>query len=175
MSSAPKLASRRAFFTGLRGSRPDPDGQQTSTVIRPPWAWRFDENCTACGDCRSACPENIIATDKDGLPEIDFAKGECTFCAACADACPEPVFDRSVTSPWHLDVSVSNKCFAENGVYCRSCGDVCPESAIRIIPQMGGRARVLIEDDLCTGCGACFAACPVDAISISSAMESPHE
>ncbi|HBS20926.1 4Fe-4S binding protein, partial [Thalassospira sp.] len=50
----------------------------------------------------------------------------------------------------------------------------CPESAIRIIPQLGGRARVLIGDDLCTGCGACFSACPVDAISIKPATEIAH-
>ncbi len=174
MSSAPKLASRRAFFSGLRGLNADTGGTQTPMVIRPPWAWQFDENCTACGECISACPENIIVPGKDGLPEIDFAKGECTFCNACADACPEPVFDRSVATPWHLDISVSNTCFAENGVYCRSCGDVCPESAIRIIPQVGGRARVLIDNDICTGCGACFAACPVDAISIKPATEITH-
>jgi len=174
MSSAPKVASRRAFFSGLRGLNADTGGTQTPMVIRPPWAWQLDENCTACGDCIPACPENIIAIGKGDLPEIDFGKGECTFCDACADACAEPVFDRSVTAPWHLDVSVSSKCFAENGVYCRSCGDVCPESAIRIIPQLGGRARVLIDDDLCTGCGACISACPVDAISIKPVTEIAH-
>tara|TARA_R110000868_G_scaffold162903_3_gene394774 strand:+ start:261042 stop:261569 length:528 start_codon:yes stop_codon:yes gene_type:complete len=174
MSSASRLTSRRAFFTGLRGLPDNTPDKQQSNTIRPPWAVKFDESCTACGDCAPACPENIIHIGQDGRPEIDFDKGECTFCGACSDVCNEPVFDRTGDTPWQLELSVSNKCFAENGVYCRSCGDVCPEGAIRIIPQLGGRARVLVDNDTCTGCGACIGTCPVTAISIRPATEIPH-
>lgn len=172
MTSPNKDASRRAFLTRLRGQPgkrcPDADNRG---VIRPPWAKRVPSECTACGDCAPSCSEGIIAFDDAGYPVIDFSKGACTFCGACAEACQADVFDPPQSLAWQLDVSVSSDCFAEKGIYCRSCGDVCPERAIRIVPQLGGRARVVIDDEACTGCGACFGACPATAISITQAQE----
>ncbi|MDG4717766.1 MULTISPECIES: ferredoxin-type protein NapF [Thalassospira] len=169
-----KDPGRRAFLDRFR-SGTDVQSRPELSAIRPPWAVQFDANCTGCADCVPACPEGIIALDGANLPAIDFNKGECSFCEACADACSENVFDRSVEPAWHLDITVAKNCFAEQGIYCRSCGDICPERAIRIPPQLGGRARVIIDSDTCTRCGACQGACPADAILITPHKEYAHE
>ncbi|WP_417625391.1 ferredoxin-type protein NapF [Paremcibacter congregatus] len=169
-----KQATRREFLNRLR-SAPVPQSSVPDRAIRPPWVHHFDDQCTACGDCAPACPEGIIGFDHNHFPIVDFSKGECTFCAACVDACPEDVFDTTQEPVWQLDIAVGNTCFAEKGIYCRSCGDSCPESAIRIPPQLGGRARVIIDEEACTKCGACLSACPADAISITPQKEHSHE
>ncbi|MDP2697189.1 ferredoxin-type protein NapF [Thalassospira sp.] len=171
MSKTPVSQDRRDFLMALRG--------QTAPVmepaaIRPPWAYHLFDTCTRCGDCAPACPENIIIHDPAGFPQIDFSKGECTFCGACADICRSDVFDRA-RDAWSNVIAVSPACFSERGIYCRSCGDGCPERAIRIMPQLGGRARVIIMEDACSGCGACVSACPADAISITPAAEAAHD
>jgi ferredoxin-type protein NapF len=169
-----KHPGRREFLNRLR-SAPDQQLCPDATAIRPPWALHFDSQCTGCADCLPACPEGIITLDEANLPTIDFNRGECSFCGACADACIENVFDRTAQPAWHLDITVTKNCFAEQGIYCRSCGDICPQRAIRIPPQLGGRARVIIDEDACTRCGACQAACPADAISITPHKEYAHE
>lgn len=174
MSFPHNRPSRREFLGRLR-SAPDEQTRADATAIRPPWTVDFDTRCTGCADCVPACPEGIITLDDENLPIIDFNKGECSFCAACADACTEDVFDRTVSPAWQLDIAVAKNCFAEQGIYCRSCGDICPEKAIRIPPQLGGRARVIIDEDSCTKCGACQAACPADAILITPRKEYAHE
>ena len=57
------------------------------------------------------------------------------------------------------------------GVVCASCREVCPASAIRVPP--GARGAATVDPETCTGCGACVAPCPVDAIALhhASAME----
>ena len=173
MSAHAKQTSRRDFLSRFRAV-PATHSDPVDDVVRPPWARDIYDRCTGCGDCAPACPEGIIAFDGKNHPVIDFTKGECTFCGACSDACAEGVFDRTADAPWTLDVDVAKTCFAENGIYCRSCGDACPETAIRIAPQLGGRARVIIDDDTCTGCGACLSACPADAISITRQKDTAH-
>lgn len=42
------------------------------------------------------------------------------------------------------------------------CAEACPESAI----IKRDDAIVIIDKDLCTGCGTCIEACPFDAISL---------
>ncbi|MHC8492194.1 ferredoxin-type protein NapF [Thalassospira sp. SM2505] len=169
-----KQPSRRDFLNRLRPAQ-DRHVHPDTHAIRPPWAVNFHANCTACGDCVPACPEGIISLDDKQFPTIDFNKGECTFCGACADACAEDVFDRTANPAWQLDITVAKNCFAEQGIYCRSCGDICPERAIRIPPQLGGRARVIIDESTCTRCGACQTACPADAIMITPQKEYAHE
>ncbi len=144
-------------------------------VVRPPWSKPLLAHCTGCAKCISACPEHILAPDSQQKPILDFTKGECTFCKACVNNCPEDVFaDPTLNPPWHLDVTIAPSCFCEAGIFCRSCGDACPQDAIRFVPQMGGRARVVIDHDSCNGCGACLGTCPARAITISPAKENRH-
>lgn len=159
---------RRAFLRGNILPGPPP--------VRPPWS--RDETivtgCTSCGACLAVCPQTILRFDGRRQPEIDFSRGECTFCGRCAEACPEPLFDRTAPPFRHVAL-IGEACFAARGVVCQSCGDACPETAIRFRPRRGGPALPALDADRCTGCGACIAACPAEAIGVRHlAAEGAH-
>jgi ferredoxin-type protein NapF len=151
-------ASRRAFLRGRAGGR----------NLRLPWlvAERFVDECTRCGECLAACPEQIIAPSSGGFPSIDFARGECTFCGACAESCPESLFDRSRQEPWKMKASISDECLARRLIMCRSCEDACAPAVIEFEAALGRPSIPSINHDDCTGCGACVSICPEGAIAI---------
>ena len=167
--SSPDL--NRRFF--LRGKvKPPP-----VAVLRPPWAVnesQFIETCTRCDDCIEACPESILVRGDGGFPTVNFKQGECTFCAQCAQSCQigainiHNVKDNfSPDNAWDLDVVFSSKCLSLNAIVCRICGDSCEPHAIRFQLKVGGVSEPKITLDDCTGCGACLAICPVDAVQIN--------
>ncbi len=153
--------SRRDFLRGRVRARPPYSSER-----------RIREHCTGCAACIEACPESILLADADGFPRVDFRRGAvgCTFCGACVDACAEPVFDRDAAAPWRLDVAIAaDRCFAHAGVHCEACRDACGEAAIRFRPRIGGPPTPAIDPERCTGCGACAAICPQDAVAVRPA------
>lgn len=161
MAAGVEDLGRRSFLTGRFAPVRD--------VTRPPWTRHeaLAAACTGCGACVEACPQAIIRMGAGRWPEIDFSRNECTFCGKCAEACPEPLFDRSLPAFTHV-VAMSAACFAERGIVCQSCGDACPEGAIRFRPRLGGPALPSLDADRCTGCGACIATCPAEAIAVGT-------
>ena len=141
------------------------------TPLRPPWAINeslFLEICTQCGECISHCPTHIIKPARANFPVIDFNSGECLFCEQCVDACePHALLKARKSSPWSIKVSIKEDvCIAHQGVECRSCYDPCGVRAITMPPRLGGISIPVVNTTNCTGCGACFSVCPVNAISI---------
>ena len=63
-------------------------------------------------------------------------------------------------------VSVSDRCFASNGVYCESCREACQFGALRFAPQLDSVPQIAYDTEFCTLCGECALACPQDAISM---------
>lgn len=122
--------------------------------------------CTGCGRCVDACPTHIISL-AGNRPSLDFSVGECTFCNDCRSACPEPVFPADVTRFVHV-VAIADHCLAKNNVACQSCRDGCPELAIRFRPRIGGPFLPVVDEDACSGCGACVGTCPVGAVHVSA-------
>lgn len=155
-------ASRRAFFRG----RPGPKAQ-----IRPPWALaesEFIDRCTRCDDCLKACPTGILISGDGGYPTVDFSRGECTFCSDCVIACRPKALDRRSDdqAAWQIKAIIGESCLPSRGVECRVCGDFCDPRAIAFPPRQGGSPLPLIDAERCTGCGACVAPCPVNAIKL---------
>jgi ferredoxin-type protein NapF len=132
-----------------------------------PWitdAQNFIEKCTQCSDCINVCPEKIVVKGDGGFPNIDFSNGECTFCKKCAEVCNEDIFDLSSSAPWLNKAQINDSCLAYANVYCRSCSESCEIQALTF--QVGISAVPQIDNDICTGCGACVAPCPTKAIEI---------
>lgn len=157
--------SKRALFRGQLS-------EMDATVIRPPWALAetaFLETCTACDKCLGVCEEGILKRGAGGYPEIDFQMGECTFCGDCAKVCePGAIIakNRDGAIPWNLEARIDSSCLSSNAVTCRVCGDRCDSRAIRFQLAVGGIANPIIDPSSCTGCGACVAPCPVDAVEV---------
>jgi ferredoxin-type protein NapF len=63
-------------------------------------------------------------------------------------------------------LAISDACLAHVGVVCEACGDACPERAIRFSLRHGGPPLPSLDEDRCTGCGACVPICPIGAISL---------
>lgn len=141
--------------------------------VRPPWALpepAFEASCTTCADCIPACPENILVIGRGGLPEVDFDHGECTFCEACLESCAPGALVKTVpnASPWTLVAEIADSCLSMRAIACQVCGDICGPGAIAFRLEAGGRAIPQLDRVRCTGCGACFAPCPVDAVTLHS-------
>lgn len=162
MASDTQDISRRQFLRG--------DYRGRDSVVRPPWATapsRFLSLCDRCGRCRDACARHLILLTDSGYPRIDFQNDECTFCGDCARACTEGALAYSPqVAPWQIKAVVMPECLTRRGVVCRSCGEQCETGAIRFRFVKGGVAQPQVEPALCTGCGACFAVCPAQAIAL---------
>ena len=156
--------SRMQFLRG--------DFRGKQTPLRPPWAITeslFTDICTNCGECITQCPTHIIKQARANFPVVDFSAGECLFCEQCINACkPHALLKKNEESiPWSIKASINNAvCVAHQGVECRSCFDPCEARAIMMPPRLGGISIPVISVDSCTGCGACFSVCPVNAVTI---------
>lgn len=158
--------SRRSLFRG-RLSAPRPEVQLPWSVS---WA-DFVADCTRCGDCLTACPEQILIKGDGGFPTVDFHRGECTFCTECVSACQAPVFRPTTQTPWEYVAHIEAGCLATAQVFCQRCQDSCEQQAIRFSPQLGRVPTPSIHTESCNGCGACVADCPVGSIRVGA----PHE
>ena len=158
--------------------------------FRPPGALPEDEflaACIRCGKCVQDCPYDtlILGTLSDGenigTPYINFRKTPCYMCEdiPCIAACPTTVLDHSLT-----DITKSNMgtavitdreaCLSLNGVRCEICYRVCPLTSKAItlkkyqqsITKRHTVFEPVIHKDVCTGCGICENACPLDKTAI---------
>lgn len=161
--------SRRALLRG----RPNADAPS----LRLPWALEeriFTDHCTRCGDCLRACPEQIIVKGDGGFPQVDFRAGGCSFCHACVDVCQQPVF-RLEGEPWQALAQINQQCLTQQQVFCQNCKDACDARAIQFRFGANGISHPHINSDTCTGCGACVAPCPTQAIHIQPVRFAAHE
>lgn len=172
-STPSDVPTRRDLFRSLVGCVVDGDKPQAPAAsprelgfVLPPWSGEdagYMAACTGCGECVSACPENILVLQQ-GVAWLNPALGGCDFCAACVDTCKPKVLDLTRAALTVRPV-FSAACLPVSGVECRVCGDQCEVSAIRFRPRAGGPPMPVLADH-CTGCGACVGPCPVAAVSL---------
>ena len=168
-----------------------------ASMLLPPWSvdqTSFVELCTRCGDCVTECPENILMPGSGGFPTTNFKHNECTFCGDCVSACPTGALSKTTDTnrtighndnqdhntkelPWHQAPVISDQCLTRQGVVCRSCGDACEPEAIVFnwgdsASGARGVATPSVNNDLCSGCGACISICPSDALTMQSLNQS---
>ena len=161
----------RAQF--LRG-----DWRASNSEIRPPWARlepNFSEKCNGCGDCVSACPQDIIVITRRKRVRLDFSRGGCTFCGDCAAICETDAFlpkQNSETIPWQQSAVIGDTCLSKHGTWCMSCREHCEYDAIMARPVPGGKIDMKVDPLTCTGCGTCVSKCPVSVIKLETRRHS---
>ncbi|MFP4023299.1 MAG: 4Fe-4S binding protein [Thiohalospira sp.] len=135
---------------------------------------QFNNSCTACHLCVSACPTHVLqpAYTDYGLigfmqPVLDNHAGFCNFdCIKCGEVCPTGAIQLLDLANKHLTQIgiaqfVKQNCIVETeGTDCGACAEHCPTKAVRMVPYHSNLVIPEVTDDICIGCGACEYACP---------------
>ena len=145
--------------------------------VAPPGARdivRFNDLCTACHLCVSACPYGVLQPSLldygwSGLlqPRLDFATGYCSYeCNRCGQVCPTgAILPLALVAKQTVQLGVAHFVRDNCIVYtdhtaCGACDEYCPTKAVHMIPYRDGLAIPEVRSALCVGCGACENACP---------------
>jgi ferredoxin len=150
-------------------------------LLRPPGALPEDEfldTCIRCGECMKVCPTNGLqpAVTEAGMegfwsPLLVPRIGECTQnCNLCSEVCAtqaiQPftvaeknflfigtaVIDRSACIVWNSDKP------------CLICDEYCSYHALKW-KNVDGVRRPFVNEAVCTGCGICESACPIQPLA----------
>ena len=140
----------------------------------------FNTLCIRCGNCIRSCPTKILHHHIDSsrlislmTPEVRFINGYCLEdCNLCSKVCPSGSI--SLFSPGDKKKIIMgkaeiefDKCWLSNNRECNRCEVSCRYDAIAIgLGEEGSEALPLIDQKLCTGCGACVVICPPGAIKL---------
>ncbi|PKP23451.1 MAG: hypothetical protein CVU06_08185 [Bacteroidetes bacterium HGW-Bacteroidetes-22] len=148
-----------------------------SHFVSPPGSLgidRFNDVCTACHLCVSACPTRVLQPSftEYGLkgflqPFMDYHSNFCNFeCTRCGEVCPTgaitallpEVKKRVQTGIAHF---VKENCVVNTDeTSCGACSEHCPTKAVHMVEYKPGLLIPEVNDSICVGCGACEYACP---------------
>ncbi len=145
--------------------------------IAPPGAGdlaRFNDLCTACHLCVSACPYGVLQPalldyGLSGLlqPHMDYISGYCSYeCNLCGQVCPTgAIRPLDLTAKQTVQIGVAHFVRDNCIVYtdhtaCGACDEYCPTKAVHMVPYRDGLTIPEVRENLCVGCGACENACP---------------
>jgi len=152
--------------------------------VRPPFALselEFVLACTRCGDCFEACPYKVLfplpsgyGADVAATAALDVSNGGCHLCKdwPCVAACEPGALKIPSISEEEGSIGVEagetvlwpkmaqahiieDNCLPFKGPECGACEGHCP------IPDTLTfyREKPRINQDSCSGCGLCLAAC----------------
>jgi ferredoxin len=135
----------------------------------------FNDICTACHLCVSACPNGVIRPSllQYGLegflqPFMDASSGYCNFdCTVCGEVCPTGAIlpltkeEKQVTQIGVVKFIKEICVVYTDETLCGACSEHCPTKAVKMVPYKDNLNIPEVEPDICVGCGACEHACPV--------------
>lgn len=162
-------ADQKAALTGVRTASP--------WLVRPPGSLPEDEflaRCVRCEECVKACPTAGLqpAVTEAGVaglwtPVLVPRLGPCTEnCNLCGQVCPtQAVQPFETAEKEHLFIGTAkidrSMCLAwADNRECLVCDEVCAYRAVEW-REVEGERRPFVIDRICTGCGLCENACPV--------------
>ncbi|MEA1885590.1 MAG: 4Fe-4S binding protein [Bacteroidota bacterium] len=151
--------------------------EKRTTPVCPPGGIsieHFNDYCTACSLCVSACPNNVIVPSVNeygfaGImqPRMDYHKGFCNFeCIRCTEVCPSGALlplaleAKKLTQIGKVHFIKENCIVETERTDCGACSEHCPTKAVQMVPYIGNLVIPEINDEICVGCGACEYACP---------------
>ena len=153
-------ASRRGILTGR--------WRKASNGIRPPWSGdesHFLTHCTRCDACINACENNILQRGAGGYPSVNFKNNECSFCYACAQACPNRYFLRATPGPGICSSPLGTRAWRISQLNAAAVRIAVSQWQLSFARRSPGSYQPQLNSQLCNGCGACAASCPVSAIT----------
>ncbi|MDS4028379.1 MAG: 4Fe-4S binding protein [Candidatus Contendobacter sp.] len=135
---------------------------------------RFNDLCTACHLCVSACPYGVLQPalldyGLSGLlqPHMDYVSGYCSYeCHLCGQICPTGAIQPlALAAKQTVQMGVAHFVRDNCIVYtdytaCGACDEYCPTKAVHMVPYRDGLTIPEVRETLCVGCGACENACP---------------
>lgn len=135
----------------------------------------FNNSCTACHLCISACPTQVLQPSfleygLEGMlqPHLDNSAGFCNFdCVLCSEVCPTgaimplTVEDKKLTQLGIAKFIEDNCVVKTQNTDCGACSEHCPTKAVHMIPYKNNLFIPEVREEYCIGCGACEHACPV--------------
>ncbi len=156
---------------------PTAQANRKTWPVAPPGAGdlaRFNELCTACHLCVSACPYGVLqpALLEYGLsgllqPRLDFVAGYCSYeCNRCGQVCPTgAIRPLGLAAKQSVQLGVAHfiraNCIVHTDhIACGVCEESCPTHAVHRVPYRDGLRIPEVREALCVGCGACENACP---------------
>jgi ferredoxin-type protein NapF len=151
---------------------------ERSTPITPPGSTglkAFTERCTGCQLCVSTCPNLVLSSFDRGegmlQPVLSFEHGFCRVnCVNCSTVCPTgairpiTVEEKSVTQIGRAYINYDACIVSKDNVVCTSCFRHCPPKAITLVGD-GEIKTPVVDNERCTGCGACEYLCPARPFS----------